>query len=134
MKQRRAERSPEKKVRTPCTPTAVAYSGLREVAVATLVDFSFLWEWNVCGAPIASMERLCKSGRTAEARIRHTMAVNQRAFQKLRAYLQEIMGTRRTPAHLLLFTQPMIDQMIHHGLDMRVGNAVPRSPLFREIR
>jgi hypothetical protein len=37
-------------------------------------------------------------------------------------------------AHLLLLAQSMIDQMIHYGFDMRGGDAVPRRPLFREIR
>jgi hypothetical protein len=39
-----------------------------------------------------------------------------------------------TPMHLLLFAQAMINQMIHHGFDVRGGDAVPRSSLFCEIR
>jgi len=38
------------------------------------------------------------------------------------------------PAHLLFFAQSMIDEMFHHGFDVRGGDAAPRRPLFREIR
>jgi hypothetical protein len=40
----------------------------------------------------------------------------------------------RAPTHLLLFAQSMIKQMIHHVFDVCGGDAMPRGPLFREIR
>jgi hypothetical protein len=42
-------------------------------------------------------------------------------------------GSLWAPAHLLLFAQSMIDEMIHYGFDVRRGNAVPRRPLSCEI-
>ena len=76
---------------------------------STAVDLRKSWEWNVSGGIGRSVHSLRKSRRSAKTRIRHPISIRQRAVKKLGANLQKIVGARRTPAHLLLFAQSMVD-------------------------
>ena len=64
----------------------------------------------------------------------NSIAVQKRAVQQFRTNLKQVMGALRTPAHLLPFAKPMVNQMIHYRFDMSSRNSAAGSAFFGKIR
>jgi len=64
----------------------------------------------------------------------HPKGIEQRVVQEFNTDLQQVVRARRTPAHLLLFAHPVIDQMVHDGFNVRRGGPAPGGPCLRKAR
>jgi hypothetical protein len=70
----------------------------------------------------------------AEPRIKYPISRWERTVQELRPDLQEIVGSLRTPAHLLSLAHSVIDEVIHDRFHMSCRDAAPFSTRLGKVR